>query len=305
MNKKILLALVGIELSIAVPASATELWETHLRGTDVGLASGALPPPGFYFVDNNNFVSFNKYNSSGNMEPNTRLYAYVNIPILLWSTGLKILGGDYAVAIAQPFDYTSIGSGYGVGTGAGNIGLFNTVIEPVAISWTFGNTHILGGIAFYLNDGSSTISDIIKGNFHNGGLPSSNGYNALEPNIAISWLKNGWNLSVSAHLTFPLDSQKQGQYNYKSGQTLLVDYTAEKTIGSWSFGLGGASQNQLGPDHLNGTRVLGSQETNYSLGPIIGYQFGKLSVTAVWLHGVYTKNDVGGDIVNVRLLTKF
>ena len=50
--KKIILAMC---LSMAVvmvvtPAFAEELWDYHLRGVDEGLAAGAVPPPGFYFI---------------------------------------------------------------------------------------------------------------------------------------------------------------------------------------------------------------------------------------------------------------
>src|SRR5690349_3147983 len=122
-------------ISVAGPAAAEELWDPHLRGVDEGLAAGALPPPGVYGILNNYWASYNLYDNKGNKVPGTGLQALVEVPIVLWSTGLKILGADFAMAIAQPFDYTSAGPGYGTGTGSGHWGIFNTVLVPGILSW--------------------------------------------------------------------------------------------------------------------------------------------------------------------------
>ncbi len=38
---------------------------------------------------------------------NTKIFAFVDVPVLLWSPGCKFLGVDYAAAVAETFDYTS------------------------------------------------------------------------------------------------------------------------------------------------------------------------------------------------------
>ena len=109
--KKFLLAL-AVSMAVVMlvaPAFATELWDPHLRGVDEGLAAGALPPPGVYFINDfylapNYFI----YGNDGHVKANEKLFAYVDVPILLWVPGCKFLGADYAMAIAQPFDYTNL-----------------------------------------------------------------------------------------------------------------------------------------------------------------------------------------------------
>jgi len=45
---------------------ATELWDPHLRGVNEGLAAGALPPQGLYFINDSYFLSFEGRNDKGN-----------------------------------------------------------------------------------------------------------------------------------------------------------------------------------------------------------------------------------------------
>ncbi len=118
--KKFLLALfvVAAAAVLIAPAYATELWDPHLRGTDEGLAAGALPPPGVYFINNSYFApSYHSYGNlgtvgytapSGHSNSNISLFAYVDVPVLLWVPGCKFLGADYAMGIAEPFDYTNL-----------------------------------------------------------------------------------------------------------------------------------------------------------------------------------------------------
>ena len=56
--KKLLLAslLCLAAVMVITPAYATETWDPHLHGVDEGLAAGALPPPGVYFINDSYFA---------------------------------------------------------------------------------------------------------------------------------------------------------------------------------------------------------------------------------------------------------
>ena len=288
---------------VGIRASAEELWDPHLRGVDEGLAAGALPPPGFYAVVNNYWSTYNLHNQNGKVVPNTSLSALVEVPILLWSTGLKFLGADYAVAFAQPFDYTSVNTGYGVESGAGMWGTYNTILVPGQLAWKFGDTHVKAGVSVYFDDASSTLSQVVaRGRTLNGGLPAGNGYTSVQPDLGLSWLGDGWNLSADLHVTFPVTADTAPSYNYWSGNELSADYTAAKTLGKWTFGLGFAQEDQLNPDTQNGHVVNNSMACNFSAGPLVGYQFGGVNVLAAWNHNLYAANDVAGDFFNLRLV---
>ena len=301
--KKILstMAVTGT-MMLTGQAFAEELWDPHLRGVNEGLAAGALPPPGVYGVLDNYWASYTAHGPTGSSLSGTGLSVLVEVPIILWSTGIKILGADYAVAIAQPFDYTSYAP---AGGGGGNWGTYNTILIPGQLAWTFGDFHVKAGLSVYLDDASSTVADVVSGHKLNGGLPSGNGYTTIQPDLGLSWLSDGWNLSADLHLAFAIDADTASGYSYQSGHEFAADYTAAKTFGRWTVGLGLHQENQLNADTLNGHTVPNSIVTNLGIGPLVGYQFDGINILAEWNHNIYTENDVADDFFNFRLVVPF
>lgn len=294
------ISMVG-SIVLATSAKANELWDPYLRAVNEGVPAGALPPPGVYGVLDNYWADYNLYNSTGHKVTNGHLNALVEVPIVLWVPGVQFLGADYAAAIAQPFDYTSAGGLTGV-AGAGNLGMFNTVLIPGILSWSLPNNfHASAGFEIYLPDASSIPGDNLK----NGGLASGNGFTAIQPDFGLSYLADGWNLSIATHLSVPITSNTNNGRDYKSGNEFSADYTISKTIGKWSFGLGAHELNQLNNDTSHGVTVSNSEAESYGMGPLVSYQLNGVNVTASWDQNLYTKNDVAGTIVNIRLVTAF
>lgn len=297
------IAMAGSVLA-ASQASAEELWDPYLRGVNVGLPAGALPPPGVYGVLDNYWANFAFHDNNGGKVDRGGLSLLVEIPIVLWVPGVKIFGADYAAAIAQPFDYTSA-PGLSGTTGGGNWGTFNTILIPGQLSWTLGDFHVKAGFEIYLPDASSTMADLLNGHIKNGGLPSGNRYMAVQPDLGISWLNDGWNISADLHLAIPVTSDGATNYSYRSGNEFAADYTVARTTGKWTLGFGAHQENQLNADTLNGHTVAHSIATNVGVGPMAGYQFSGIGVVAEWNHDVHTRNDVGGDLFNVRFVVPF
>jgi len=305
--KKIICAMaIGGAVALAGGASATELWDVQLPGVTEGLANGVIPPPGVYGVWNSYWASYHVYNSSANQIHGTNLSALVQVPIVLWSTGYKILGADYAVAIAQPFDYTSYApqQNNGHGGGGGNWGLYNTAVIPGQLSWTLGDFHVLTGLTVWVGDATSSPAVLAGGGWLKGGLPSGNGYWSIQPDLGLSWLHDGWNISAGMHIAVPVSSTTSTNYNYRSGTEYLADYTVTKTIGKWTVGVGAYQVNQFNSDTNNGHDVH-NIAARFGLGPIVGYQFGGINIQATVNQSVYTRNDVGGTFANVRFIVPF
>jgi hypothetical protein len=285
------------------PAMATELWDPHLRGVDEGLSSGASVPPGVYGVMNNYWASFTKYDANGN-KMGVNLDALVEIPIVLWQTGYQVFGADLSVAIAQPFDYSNLRvPGLASVSDNAHWGTYNTTLVPYQLSWKLPNDlHVSTSLSVVVDDASSSPGDPPPG----GGVGSGNGYWTLEPTLGVSWLHDGWNLSLNAHFAYNFKNDKT---DYRSGQELAIDYTITKKLGQWIVGVGGYQENQLTSD--TGTGAIaegcpaknGCKVTNYGIGPLVGYQFGGVEIMAEYNHGIYTENDVGGNIFNLRLVT--
>jgi hypothetical protein len=292
------ISMVG-SIVLASSAKAEQLWDPYLRGVNEGVPAGALPPPGVYGVLDNYWANYSAYNNSGHKVSGTSLTALVEVPIVLWVPGFDILGASYAAGIAQPFDYTnSTGLTHHVGSASGNWGTFNTILIPGILSWSLPNNFFASaGIEVYLPDASSTVDSFP----HNGGLPSGNAFAAIQPDLGLSWLSDGWDLSVGTHVSIPVTSD----HAYRSAAEFSADYTATKTIGNWTFGVGASQENQFGDDSSYGHSVANTAVTNFSIGPIVGYQFGGIGIQATWNQTLVTHNDVGGNFVNIRLVTAF
>jgi hypothetical protein len=317
--KKIFGALAAASvLALAVPASATELWDPQLPGADEGYAAAAVGtlPAGVYGILNNYWAQFKSYNSHANSISNANLSALVEVPIVVWVPGIKVLGGDFWTAFIQPFDYTSYGplaNGTNNGnpsTGSGNWGTYNTILVPGFVNWTFGDFHVGAGLRIGVADATTTPADLVNGSWnHKSGLPSGNGYWTIQPDLTASWLHDGWNVSIWAHFPVPVSSTTAttptgAGYDYKSGAEMENDYTVAKSIGKWTVGLGAFSVNQFNGDTLNGKNVH-NIATRYGLGPIVSYQFNGISAEAIINESVYTRNSVGGTIFNFRFVVPF
>lgn len=316
MNKKVLFATVAFSsLMMAHAASAMELWDPATSSMTVGVPAGMLPPKGVYFVDDNMYATSSHFDNSGNKVPGTKLYAYINVPVLIWSPGVKVLGATYAVAIAQPFDFTSSPSAPNGNplsrNGSGNLGLYNTVINPIMLSWDLHPLFVSTSVSVYLPTATNTKLEMFQGKFSNGGDPSGNSFWTIQPNLGLTYLfPDGFSASVNMQLAFPMNATNgeiNGQsYHYKSGVMLMNDYTISKTINdNWSAGIGGWTQNQLSHDSASGTAPEASVpglNSNYGITEFVGYQFqGGLLVQGLLSQGLAAKNDQGkGYNFNVR-----
>jgi hypothetical protein len=296
MKKVMCAALVAAFALSAGSVRAEELWNPHLRGLDEGLAAGALPPEGFYMINDSYFGQWKDYNGSGNGMPH-KLDVFVDAPILLWSTGLKFLGADYAVAVAQPFDYTSTFANSVPSAGNGHIGSFNTILVPGMLSWALPyDFHVKTSLAVALDDASSSSGKFAP---PNDGAGAGNGFTTFEPGVGVSWLHDGWNLSADMQYDYNLIDSAT---HYLSGDQIAIDYTATKTFDKWTAGLGAYQENQLERDRLHGVGVADSSRQTYGIGPIAGYDFGPVNVQAIYNFNLLTQNDNGGNFFNLRFI---
>lgn len=313
MNKKLLLATVAFSsLMLAHEANAMELWDPATNAMSIGMPAGMLPPKGVYFVDDNFYATSNSYDNSGDKIPGTKLYTYINVPVLIWSPGIKVLGATYAVAIAQPFDFTSAANAPHANSGGGNLGLYNTVINPIMLSWNLNPLFVSTSVSVYLPTATNTKLEMFQGKFSNGGFPSGNSFWTIQPNLGLTYLfPDGFSASVNMQLAFPMSATNgtigTDTYHYKSGVMLMNDYTIDKTINQhWSAGLGGWTWNQLSHDSTSGTFPAASSSglnSTYGITEYVGYQFeGGLKLQGLLSEGLAAKNDQGGGYsFNLRL----
>lgn len=306
MKKVVLSALAASAALLPVTAHALENWSPHLPGVTEGLAAGALPPPGIYFVNSTLVAPFSLYDKNGN-KTSVDADVFVDVPILLWNPGIKVLGADYAVGIAQPLTYVSASGG---GLNKSDYGLFSTILMPAQLSWKLPyDFHVLAGLSVYLPTGTSQKSVISYPNGTYAGVPNSINYWSFEPTLGISWLRDGWNVSVSFNFDFNLKNEDSG---YTSGNVLVTDFSVSKTFDKWTLGVSGYAVNQFTDDKSDSAAIQaainasdGNRQTKYAIGPMVGYNFGPVMVSAYYNFGFGAENTLSGDSFWTRVTVPF
>jgi hypothetical protein len=295
------------------PARAIEPGSSdpHLPGITDGLPSGYVPPPGFYVTDDLAYISGSLQGGNGNAVKGpaaTNITAYVDEPVLLWSTPLHLLGAQYAVALVQPLTTVSITMG---GVTTNKTGLTNTIIVPAILSWKLPvGFFVSGSFPIYLQDGDTGD----RGAGTSSQQHVANNTTTFAPSAAISWF-NGQGLTASLNGEYDIQTQNDNFMNtafahasYQSGDILNLDYTVQQQFGKWQFGVVGYYAVQTTDDQIKGLGAFGIPDgtvpanfaglqngsgnrfEKFAVGPLAQYDFGPATVNFRYTQDVYAKN---------------
>jgi hypothetical protein len=275
--------------------------DPHLPGVTEGLPVGALPPPGFYFSNDLAYIDASFQTGSGKdlttPAGGINVIAWVEVPLLLWSSPWHILGAQYGAFIAQPLVNLQVHSFL-----SGNnfrTGLYNTIIDPAILSWHVAPHLFLGAnMPIYLRDGAWSKGAAINIANHSWGFG---------PSGAVSYLDNDF--MATANLEFDIQTENKDfapGLRYQSGNVMTIDYTAQQTFGKWTAGVVGFWIYQVEDDKVNGAatpanffgleNATGNRFEAFSIGPSVGYNFGPLSMNIRYTRDVYAKNGPQGDL---------
>ena len=289
-NFKALLAAAGVATFALSPANA---YEGQVAQTKPGIfigASAGVPPPGIYMF--NQVFTF----QSNLVGPNPALHvakvgvqAAVDIQGFIFVPGWTFLGATYDALIVQPFEMVSFGQPFNIQAA----GMFNTYFVPIELSWTkIGGTGfaIKTGLGIYAPTGTQQGPQGIG----NVGSP----WWTFQPELALSYLANGWNLSAFIYEEFNTANSRS---NYTSGNVFHVDWTATYTIGKWTFGPVGYYVAQVTDDKcpvgictaFNPLGTLGASHAQRfqvaAVGGLLEYNFGPASASVWVTQEVYAK----------------
>ena len=289
-------ALAG--LVVASSARASEGLTPFLPSVTTGLPLGALPPPGFYGSDDNYVVTGNVKDGDGRSLP-IHVSNYAVGLSVLWSTPYKVLGARYGADVIQIFASPGVDARGIGGVKTRSLDAFNTIIEPAMLSWDLKNGFFVSvGQSFYLPDGGTHVVNRTRYQ-----TSYANGYFTYEPNLAITYLKNGWN--ITANNVFDVNTRNDST-GYSSGDAYYVDLTATKTLGKVTAGAIGNYTKQVDDDTKDGVVVgNGNRAEHLMFGPLVSYDFGRFSVTGRYLTDVRTRNDVKLTFFHLSAATKF
>lgn len=278
----------------------------YQRGVTMGDPAAAAPPPGLYFE---NTTLFAPQITGNGQVAGIKVDATVDIPTLIWSTGWSFLGASVMAYVAQPvFNLSAWNSNVSGPPYASTFypTVHNTWINPVSLSWNLGNGWFAsGGFALYVPDGSRYDNTANPDNW------------TFEPHAAVSYLANGWDMT--AHLVYDFNTASAGHagpfagtpaaafgVGFRSGDQVFLDLTATKKLGNWEIGPvayfewqatsdrpgGGASCAQMAA--ATGSLLTCGRATDYAIGGLIGYDFGRFALKLILTESVYTKDEIGG-----------
>jgi hypothetical protein len=282
--------IVGACLATTAGRTTAHAYEFGFAGAaqKPGLVLGnaaATPPPGLYMFDQvftyqSQIVGPGAPNVAGSA---TSVHAAEAASGLLWVPGWNFLGASYDAVVVAPFVMSDVGSPVNVTPS----GMHNTFIAPVELSWRLGDSgfFVKAGLGMYVPDG--TTSGI------NGLGNVGNPWWTFQPNLVVSYLKDGWNLTANIFQEINTKSTVTG---YRSGDVLHAEFTATKTVGKWTVGPVAYYAGQV-TDDTSSAFYSGAINTNryniWAAGGLVGYNFGPATLN-VWALNEISAHASGG-----------
>lgn len=125
------------------------------------------------------------------------------------------LGATYDAVLVQPFVMASVGSPVNLQAS----GVHNTLIIPVELSWKLGDSRffIKTGLGIYVPNATQTGI--------NGLETVGNAWWTFQPELYVSYLKDGWNFTAAVFEEF---NTKNTITQYRSGDVLHAKFVPQR-----------------------------------------------------------------------------
>jgi hypothetical protein len=285
-------------LTAASTAGASENGADHYPTGTNTVEPALMPLPGdslwlnyltYYTADrfnnSNGDSAVPGYRVNAFVEAARLLHTWISIDGIAWTSGGVIIANDAHVQVPH-----RSGSGGGLG---------DLVIQPVLLSATFGDLHLLAGFDVSLPSG-----DYSKDNLVNPGL----NYTTTAPQIALTWLPTR-QIELSLFSIAGLNSSNS-QTHYTSGSYFDLDYAVGyrpfQSLHALEFSVVGYWFDQFTNDEFNGREYLdGHRSRVVAVGPQIRYQFAKGGCALKWLHETSAENRPQGERIQLQFSVPF
>jgi hypothetical protein len=254
--------------------------------------SGAVPPPGTYFINYFDYYSAGSFrDKNGNKAPfEFDADIYANVFRLIHVTPYKVLGGYWGMHVFLPLMKVDVHKSPG-GSG-NNAGIGDIIVDPFILSWHGNNWHLATGVDIYCPTGSFD-----KGRVANVGR----NYWTFEPIVAGTYVSDS-GYEVSAKFMYDFNTRNTDT-DYRSGQEFHVDYTVGKKFGPLSIGAGGYYYQQTTEDKTGGYNY--GKGMTLAVGPQAKYDYKNMSLVFKYLFEVDTENRPRGNNLWAKFVYAF
>jgi hypothetical protein len=278
--------LVGAGLAFLGAMSVSAMNDSVLAGSIsqpgeiVGYTWAPLPQ-GLYFATTESYGNWRGL--SNNAE------GFVSIPVLVWSTPWTLLGARVESYVAVPSASVTAPHTGNVVTAAGAVvptgthvsGIYNP-FAAVGLAWDLGNGW---GISEFVGGYAPTNNSLGQDFF------------TFNERLGVTWAQGPW--SLTGHVIYGITGNNASSsvgvaYGAKTSPNYVnLDLTGTYTIGKWSFGaVAFGSWDVSHTSYLGavGTGGTYAKQSQFAVGPFVGYNFGPVILQAWVTRDVATQN---------------
>ena len=258
--------------ALGLAMSATASFAGYMQpGETMGVSLLSPLPEGIFFAD---LESYGRSNIAGPAAPKVGLG--VNIPVLIWSTPISFYNTRLEFIAATPFAHID-------GAGLDRFGGITQGYGPL-LAHDFGGG-LTGGVGalFRTPDVSSIIEDASGRTRVGVDIRQSLQYKIpTGPFEGITLIENAAFTSCFCHgPAFTGDGLLVAPQN----DMFAGDFTAEKTFGKFTIGFTGYGN--IDTNNVAMNVGVNTREKNVALGGLIGYDFGKFTLTGIVTHSLF------------------
>lgn len=255
--------------AFALTMSATASYAGFMiPGETMGVSLDSPLPEGVFFADLETY-------GRGDNQPQQNVG--VNIPVIIWSTPFSFYNTRLEFLAAFPFAHFD--------TSAPAVGLNTTAFATWAfgpiLAHDFGNG-LTGGVSAFVRTPAASTALLGAYNTTEADFRQSMQY-AIPGNGPFGFL-GGLTFIENAAFTTGFGQQFASQNDMFAG-----DFALEKTFGKFTIGFTG-----FGNIDTNNTALGGARTASVELGGLIGYDFGKFSLTGIVTRSVYVRGGNAG-----------
>lgn len=291
----LVLAVLGFTIFAGMPAHATEGGGGAYPNGAEDFMSGAVPPPGNYFINYVNYYSADKFKDG---PPEFKLNVAADVLRFIHVTDKQVFGGFWAVHLFLPFVYMDVKT-TGMSAHDTRASLGDIIIDPFILSWHGKNWHAATGMDIYMPTGNYT-------NVHAPRANIGRNYWTFEPIIAGTYICPA-GFEVSGKFMYDINT-KNTDTNYLSGQEFHFDYAVGKKIGDFNVGLAGYFYQQVTDDEQNGATVPlnnGFKGRVFAFGPAVKYDYRNMSLSLKYDFETAVQNRPEGESLWFKFIYAF
>ncbi|ADD68349.1 conserved hypothetical protein [Denitrovibrio acetiphilus DSM 12809] len=293
INKIMLLVTLSIAaLTFSFTANASEGGGSSYPNGAESIMAGAIPPPGFYFINYTNYYTADKMidNDGDEQHVNLDLKVKANVFRFIYITDKQFLGGFIGFHTLIPLMDMDLDI---MGMDDDDSGLGDITIGT-NLSWHTKNWNFAAGLDITAPTGQYDKDELVN---------VGRNYYSIEPVLGFTYLSDGgYEASVKAMYDF---NTENNDTDYQTGQEFHFDYHTGYHIGNWVAGISGYYYKQVTDDEQNGHTVDNYKGQVLAIGPALKYQYKNMSFIAKYQKETMVRNRTEGEKYWVKFIYAF